>query len=70
MAEPVRVQQRQVVGQRGVVVGGVAAGVGQRQSLLEYVRMGVDGGAGRERGQSGLLSCARTWPALFYKAGF
>ncbi len=43
VAEPVRVQQGEVVGRRGVVVGAVAARGGQRQPAVEYVGVGVDG---------------------------
>lgn len=47
MRQPMPVQQRQVLGQRGVVVGRVAARVRQGQSLVEDVGVGVDGGGGR-----------------------
>ncbi|MNT98438.1 hypothetical protein D3C72_2410210 [compost metagenome] len=72
VAQPVRVQQGQIIGQRRVVVGRVAARIGKRQALPEYVRMGVDGGASDGRGQIGLLILhAGHWPCrLFYTAGF
>lgn len=56
--QPVRVQQAQVLGQGGVVVGRVAASVRQRQALVKDVGVGVDGGAGDRWGQGCLLRCS------------
>ncbi len=55
VGQAVRVQQPQVLGQRGVVVGRVTARVGQGEALVKHVGVGVDGGAWNRRGQSGLL---------------
>ncbi|MNL35366.1 hypothetical protein D3C87_1573960 [compost metagenome] len=67
VAQPMRVQQAQVVGQRGIVIGCMAAGVGKRQALPEYMGVGVDGGAGDGRGQIGLLILhARHGPAMLF----
>ena len=57
--QPVRVQQAQVLGQRGIVVRGVAARVRQRQALQEYVGVAVDGEAGDGGGQGSLLGGVR-----------